>query len=121
MSLDFYRVLHLTGIFLIILSLGGLGLHIVNGGTRDFANRRLFAIAHGIGLVVTLIAGFGLLGKLQLMTAIPGWAWAKMLIWLWMGIIPAIFYRRRHVAKALWFAVFIFASLAAWLAVYKPF
>jgi len=121
MSLEFYRVLHLTGIFLLLMSLGGLGLHIINGGTRDFVNRRLFAITHGIGLTITLIAGFGLLAKLQMMSALPAWAWTKLVIWLWMGIIPAVFYRRRQMAKVLWAAVFVVAALAAWLGIYKPF
>lgn len=121
MSLEFYRVLHLVGIFLLLMSLGGLGLHIINGGTREFANRRLFAITHGIGLVITLIAGFGLLAKLQLMGALPAWAWTKLVVWLWMGVIPVVFYRRREMAKVLWFAVFAVAIFAAWLGIFKPF
>lgn len=121
MSLEFYRVLHLAGIFLLLMSLGGLGLHIINGGTREFANRRLFAITHGIGLILVLVAGFGLLAKLQLMGSMPAWAWVKLVIWLWMGIIPAVFYRRRQTAKVLWLAVFVVATCAAWLGIYKPF
>lgn len=121
MSLEFYRALHLTGIFMVLLPLGGIGLHMINGGTRDFAARKLLAMVHGIGLLISLVAGFGLLARLQLMGSLPAWAWVKLLIWLWMGAVPVLFYRRAAMAKVLWFAVLGLAAFAAWLGVFKPF
>lgn len=121
LSIEFYKVLHLSGIFLLLLSLGGLGFHIINGGTREFAGRRWFAISHGIALVLIILAGFGLLARLGLMSSMPGWAITKILIWLWMGVVPALFYRRPQMAKVIWFAIFLLAAVSAWLAIFKPF
>jgi hypothetical protein len=120
MSVEIYRVLHLTGIFMILLPLGGIGLHMINGGTREFASRKLLAIVHGIGLVIALVAGFGLLARLH-GGALPLWAIAKLVIWLWMGAAPVLFYRRAQMAKVLWFAVLILAAVAACLAIFQPF
>jgi len=121
MSYEFYKVLHLIGIFLLLLALGGIGYHVITGGTRDFAGRKWFAILHGVALVITLVAGFGLLGRLELMTSMPAWAITKILIWLWMGVAPTLLYRHRQIAKPLWLTIFLLASASAWLAVFKPF
>lgn len=121
MTLDFYRVLHLLGIFMLLFALGGMNLHMINGGSREFKSRKWAAIIHGLGLVITLIAGFGLLAKLQLSSAVPAWAWAKLAIWLVLGAYPAIYYRRGPMAKLLFATTMLFALAAAWLGIYKPF
>jgi hypothetical protein len=121
MSYEFYRVLHLIGIFTVILSLGGMCLHVASGGTREYAGRKLAAMTHGIGLLVTLVAGFGLLAKLGIMHALPGWAIVKGLVWLLLGGLPALIYRKPKLAKAFWVLVLAFGALNAYLAIYKPF
>jgi hypothetical protein len=121
MTIEFYKTLHLIGIFTVILSLGGMCLHVASGGTREYAGRKLAAITHGVGLLIAFVAGFGLLAKLGYMQAIPGWAIVKIVIWLILGGIPALIYRQRRLAKAFWFSILAFAAFAACLAIYKPF
>jgi len=125
LSLEFYKLLHLLGIFSLLLSLGGISLHMMNGGTRQFPHRKFIAILHGISLLLILVAGFGMLARLQSVNppggAMPGWVIAKLLIWLVLGGIPALFYRKPTLAKQLWFVVWILAVCAAYLALFKPF
>jgi hypothetical protein len=120
MSIEFYKVLHLLGIFLVILGLGGITLHVASGGTREFKGRKLAAMTHGIGLLLVFVAGFGMAGKLGLMHGMPPWLIAKMLIWLFLGLLPVLVYRRPQLGKLWWSSVFVLASLAAFLAIYKP-
>jgi len=61
MSYDFFKILHLLGVFMVLVSLGGL---IVLGVVEDSRWRKLAAMTNGIGLVVVFIGGFGLLGLL---------------------------------------------------------
>ena len=96
-------------------------LHVISGGTRDYAGRKWSAMFHGIGLLVTLVAGFGLLAKLGYMAALPGWAVAKLVIWLILGGLPALIYRKPKLAKLFWVLILAFAGTAAWLATTKPF
>lgn len=121
MSIEFYKVLHLVGIFTVILSLGGMCLHVISGGTRDYAGRKWSAIFHGIGLLISLVAGFGLLAKEGFMQALPGWAIAKLIIWLILGGLPALIYRKPQLARAFWILILAFGGTAVWLVIYKPF
>lgn len=121
MSIEFYRVLHLIGIFMVLMALGGLGLNAMNGGTRAHASRGFIGMIHGIGLLLAAVAGFGMLAKLGLMGAMPGWAYTKMAIWLVLGALPAVFYKKPQVGKVLWYIVILLGATAAWLAIFKPF
>ncbi len=121
MSVEFYTVLHLVGIFSVILSLGGMCLHVISGGTRNYPGRKWSAMFHGIGLLLSLIGGFGLLAKLGYLHGLPGWAVAKLVIWLILGGLPALIYRQPKLAKLFWVLILAFGGMAAWLATYKPF
>jgi uncharacterized membrane protein SirB2 len=121
MSYEFYRVLHLFGIFGVIMTLGGLTLHVMNGGNRNFANRKWAAILHGVGLVIVLVAGFGLVAREHIsMAPPPPWLLVKLVIWLCLGVAPVLIYRKPALGKALFFLVWALAATAAIMAVYKP-
>jgi len=78
-------------------------------------------MVHGIGLLIVLIAGFGMLAKLNLMGSFPGWAVGKLVIWLALGALPAPIYRMGK--KSMMFApiTVLLGALAAFFAIYKPF
>lgn len=120
-SLTIYKVLHITGALLVIFSLGGLVLHVINGGTRDFAFRRTLAITHGIGMIILLVAGFGMLARLGIMSDMPGWVIAKLVLWLLFGGLLAVIYRFPAQARWLWWAIPLLGGLAAYLALVRPF
>lgn len=121
MTYQFYKVLHLLGIFMVIATLGGMILHVANGGTRDFMLRKRVSMVHGVGLLFALIGGFGLLARLGLVNGLPGWAIAKLVLWLTLGGLPALVYRKREIAKYFMPLTILLAALACWFAVYKPF
>ncbi len=122
MSINSYTALHLIGLFTVILSLGGMCLHVISGGTKDYAGRKWAAMFHGLGLVVVLIAGFGLLAKEGLIRdGMPGWVIGKLIIWLILGGLPVLVYRQPKLAKLFWILILAFAGIATWLAIYKPF
>ena len=122
-SYQAYKVIHLIGAFLALAALAGLALAAANGATRQSnPARRLIAISHGLGLLVVLVAGFGLLARLGLVQgSFPGWVWAKLVVWLLIGGLAAIPYRRPHLARAVFVALPVLGGLAAWLAIFKPF
>lgn len=105
---------------MVMVSLGGLCLHGMNGGKREHGARRLAAITHGIGMVLVLIAGFGLLARLGI-GQWPGWVYMKLLIWLALGLIMAPVLRKPLMGRVWWTAVIVLGGLAAYFAVVKPF
>jgi uncharacterized membrane protein SirB2 len=123
-SYQAYKVIHLIGIFLALAALAGLALAVANGATKQTNSvRKLISISHGVGLLVILVGGFGLLARLGMVggSAFPGWVWAKLAIWLAVGGLLAVPYRRPDLARLVFIAVPVLGALAAWLAIFKPF
>lgn len=122
-SYGLYKVLHFLGIFMTIGSLSAMCIYVAGGGKKDsFASRKMVSAFHGIGLVIALVAGFGLLARLGVMHgAFPGWVIAKLVIWLILGAMPALIWRKPGAAKPFWALVILFAVANAYFAVYKPF
>ncbi len=121
MSYEVYKTLHLLGAFALIASLGGAAVWAANGKAReDNTLRSAIAAVHGTALLVILVAGFGLLAKLGMMSAVPPWAWAKLLIWFALAACLSVAMRKPELGKLLFFAVPVLGGLAAWLAVTKP-
>ncbi len=121
MDIGIYRILHVAGLFGVVIALGGVALYAINGGTRA-ANvwRRPVAILHGVGLALVLISGFGMLARLGYGMP-PVWAFLKIALWLLLGAALALAGRKPELAKATLFVVPLIGALATALGYYKPF
>jgi hypothetical protein len=120
-SLVVYKNLHLIGVFMILVALGGLILHQINASTRELVWRKPVAITHGIGMVLVLVGGFGMLARLGIHWPWPGWVLGKVVIWLVLGVMIAVIGRRPGLAKPLWWSTIALAAIAAYLALNRPF
>lgn len=119
MSYEIYKILHLLGLSLVVLSLGGIILHVINGGSKATNTfRKSVMITHGVGLLLLLVAGFGMLAKLGI-HSVPGWVGGKLVIWLALGALAAVAYKSQALAKKLWLAVPVLVLIASSLALYK--
>lgn len=115
-----YKAVHLVGVMLTVVALGGMAIHAANGGTRDQSlTRRLTTATHGLGLLLVLVAGFGMLARLD-GSAGSGWILIKLVIWLVLGVAAVVPYRRPQFARALFLIVPLLAALAAIVALTKP-
>ena len=122
-SYELYKVAHLVGVIVLFSVLGGAMVHAINGGTASTnAARRLITILHGTGLILVLVAGFGLLARLDLTSGgLPMWVVGKLVIWLLAGLLLTVPRRKPALARPILLAGIPFlAAAAAWLAVYKP-
>lgn len=121
MPYELYKVLHLAGVMLAFTALGGQLFYVLNGGDKPSATGRgLLAATHGLGVVLLLVAGFGMHAKLQIQ-GFPGWFLAKLVLWLLLAAFLALPWRLPHLAKPLWGVALALGVAAAWLGVYKPF
>ncbi|MCG8456292.1 MAG: hypothetical protein MI919_08420 [Holophagales bacterium] len=122
MSYMTYKVLHLVGVFFLAFAVGGTILASLSTRSDLPAGaRKLAAITHGIALVILLVTGFGALAKLGITGGIPGWVWAKLLIWLIFGASTVLIRKWKGSEKVLWIAFPLLATLSGWLALTKPF
>lgn len=83
MSPAFYHIAHLVGLILLFVGFGGMA-----GGYSKGAMK-----FHGLGLLILLVAGFGLIAKLQLSYTAP-FVIAKLVIFLVLGALPVLLKRR---------------------------
>jgi hypothetical protein len=116
-----YKNLHLIGVFMILVALGGVILQQIHTATREQTWRKPVAITHGIGMVLVLVGGFGMLARLGIFWPWPGWIVGKIIIWFVLGILIAVIGRTPALAKPLWWITIGLAAIAAYLALNKPF
>ena len=123
-SREFYEILHIIGIALTMTAFGGIAMHAAEGGTKKGArSRKAIGAAHGIGLLLILTGGFGMLARIGFsggLGAFPGWLWAKIIVWVVLGAMSALPYRKPSLAIPALVATPLLAGLAAYFALYKP-
>ena len=121
MSYTFYKIIHFAGIFSILLSLGAIASHRLQGGTKaTFKNRKFFMGFHGAGLLMAFVAGFGLVAKAGFNFS-SGWVWIKLLVWLILGMYPVIFYKQKDDSKLPYFGLLGILFIAIYVVELKPF
>jgi hypothetical protein len=119
MSYEFYKALHLLGLTLTLLSFGGILMFAINGGTKASNQfKKGVMISHGVGLLLLLVAGFGMLAKLQI-HSFPTWVLLKVIIWVVFGGLIAVAYKQ-NLAKKVWLLIPALVVLATILANSKP-
>ena len=118
-----YRLIHLFGIFALLVTLALPLLHVLGGGTRaELPHRRRLAVAHGVAAFLVLLGGFGMLARLQIVhTGLPNWILLKLAIWLVLSAALMLALRAASGARLVLVAAPLLALLAAGIAMYKPF
>jgi xanthine/uracil permease len=117
--LEVYKLLHLLGLIMSMVAVGGLALHGMNGGDRSTNGARGLASAtHGIGMLLLLVGGFGMLARLG--SGFPPWIAGKLVIWLIIGASMMPLMRKPELGRVLWMAIPVLAIIAAAMGIYKP-
>lgn len=112
-SYELFQTLHILGIALLFMALGALAFHGIAGGTRETNPvRGLVAATHGVGLLLLVIAGFGML-HFKYGGAMPGWVHPKLLAWILLAAAPVLVSRKPGTGRLLWFVAPLLALLAA--------
>ncbi|MCB9761341.1 MAG: hypothetical protein H6739_15980 [Alphaproteobacteria bacterium] len=117
-----YKLVHFLGLFIVFTALAGRAYYALNGGTKDAdVARKLTGAAHGTGLLLVLVGGFGMLAKSGMIHSLPGWVHAKLTLWLLVAAALALPFRSPGLARALLIALPLLGLAGAWLAGAKPF
>lgn len=121
MTFEIYKVLHLTGLVMIMLGLGG----VLSAG-RDQRPPRWTMILHGLGALALLGAGFGMLarhpeGNLSAPDSWEAWLILKIVVWFFLAALPALVRHGTVPRPAGWLIALLLAAAAAYLGILKPF
>lgn len=106
-----YKFLHLVGLIVFLLGLGG-----AIAATKE--TFKPYAILHGIGLVVMLLGGFGMQAKYGYDILSAGLL-TKLVIWLVLGGLLVVVKRGILPKAAIWASVIVLAGAAAYLGLTK--
>jgi hypothetical protein len=110
MDANTYLIIHLIGLATVAIGLGGM--------LAGDQNRKMFAMAQGIGLLIILVSGFGMLAKMQL--GFPHFAMVKLILWLLLGGLPVVFRKSKTPVFVSIVVLVALIGVAAWLGVTKP-
>lgn len=122
-SLAFYKVVHLLGVAMVMVSLAGAAVASMTGdGFRTSPVRRLLSIMHGISGLLVLVGGFGMLARLGVMhgAGFPGWIWVKLVLFVIIGGLLLVPKHWPSFSKPLLVLLPLLVALAAYVAIYKP-
>ncbi len=111
MSIAFYHYLHLLGLILVFVGFGSL---------MSAENSKSAMKWHGIGLLISLISGFGMLAKMGIMANMPSWVWAKIVLWLILGGLPVLAKRRVLAPSFVVLLAVLCGAGLAYLGYFKP-
>lgn len=106
-----YHILHLTGIIMLFIGYGAL-LGRSLSGSDSAQVKKLGSITSGIGLLLILIAGFGLISKMDYSFTAP-WILVKLVVWVALGGLIAAINRLPAMAATLWWVIIALGVLAS--------
>lgn len=122
MAILVYKIIHLTGIAMTLMALGGVMVYTIAGGAKADLNwRKGVAITHGLGMFLALLGGFGMLARMGIHWPWPGYIMVKFGIWLVFGGLLTLIYKKPDTNKALWLVTLLLFAAAAYMANFKPF
>jgi hypothetical protein len=120
-SYKLYKILHLTGIVAVCMTVAGFAFHAWLGGTKDEAGaaRKRLLMAHGMAMLLVFAGGMGAAatsGFIADGAGFPGWIWIKFGLWGVFGALPALPYKSPKQAAWLFVVVPVLVAFAAWTA-----
>lgn len=110
MNANVYQVLHLVGILMVFLGYGAL-LARSMAAPDNVSVRKLGSITSGIGLLLVLVAGFGLISKIGYSFTAP-WLLVKLLVWFALGGLIVLINRKPQLAVLLWWLLIALGAVA---------
>lgn len=120
---DLYEIIHVIGIAMLFVAIGGVAVHAANGGTKTTsATRSLVSAVFGLGSFLILLGGFGMMARLGLVRGMPPvWLMVKMAIWFLLSGLVLVPYRKPELARPFFVLLPLLAGVAVYMALYKPF
>lgn len=122
-SHQFYNLVHIVGLVLLMSGLGGMALRAAGGAdSRSPALRRLALALHGFGVFLILLGGFGMLARMGIVHggSWPSWLWVKVVVWGILAAAALLPYRWPAASVPLLLLLPVLGGLAAYMAIYKP-
>ncbi len=110
MSHQIYQILHILGILMVFLGYGAL-LGRALAGSDCPRLKKMGSITSGIGLLLILVAGFGLIAQLGYSYS-ETWIWIKLAVWVALGGMIVAINRKPCCAPKIWWVLLALGAIA---------
>jgi len=120
-----FMIIHILGLVLLTASIVILLLNklfkdsVVPSLTTQF--QKLGFALHGSSLVILIITGLGMAGKLGMLSSIPTWLYLKIFVWFLLGLFVSLIKRTNLKFRSYFLIYLLLVTVASYLAVMKPF
>ena len=118
LSYDFYKILHVSAVLMIFLSVGGM-IALARAQVVGAAANKMMSILHGTGLLIALVGGFGVMARIGL--SMDGWIIGKLVIWTVFGGLMVLVKRKPEMTTIWAVLSIVLGIVASYLAILKPF
>lgn len=120
-----FKIIHILGLVLltssiIILLLTKIFKNSVLPSVQSQFQKLGFAL-HGSSLIILIITGLGMAGKLGWLSSPPNWFYLKILVWFVLGLFVSLIKRTQLKFRNYFLLYLALVSIASYLAVMKPF
>lgn len=112
MSYQFYHVIHLISVLLLV------GVTFACFAAPTAENRKRFLAFSGIASLAVLVSGFGLVARLQ--SGFPFWVLVKVVVWLFLSAVAGLAFKKAGLRSKLFIGVLIGIALAVYMVSLKP-
>ena len=113
-------MVHVLAIMMVFMSLGAIVVY-RKQELEDTGLYKFIMKVHGLGMILAFVAGFGLLAKLGVAASLPSWVILKMVVWLCVGGSVVLVKKFPQKWASVCLGMLGLGSLAAYLAIFKPF
>jgi hypothetical protein len=119
-SYPVYKLIHLIGIFMILMSFAALIMLQLSKSPAIQISKKWIFMNHGIGLFLAILGGFGLLARLQIFWPWPTWIVIKTGLWILAAVLAPLIIRTPAFARLWWFLVIGLGSAAVIAVNFRP-
>lgn len=120
-SFEVYKIMHIFGFVLLFMGLAGTLFAFASASTVPPRIKMIGFASHGLGLLLVLTGGFGMLARMGMVRDLPNWIFAKLAIWVFLGVAISLSKRKSQWAPGLVALYAVMVAIAAYLAIFKPF
>lgn len=121
MTYEFYKVMHIIGLMFLFSGIAVIATLTLTGQLKKGGAKALGFALHGLGLILVLVAGFGMLARLNLMSALPSWVHAKIGLWVLLALAVSLLKRKQSLVYPILILCLAIGGAAGWIAIFKPF
>ena len=114
-------VMHLIGIFMVFMALGGAVVRaVIKDESKDL--KRMVGFTFGLGMILIIYGGMSLMVIREYAKGgMPAWLVTKLVLWFVFAATFSLIIRKPNVARTMWAGIIVLGGIAVYMVYGRPF